>query len=319
MKNLTLIVSILVLHLGVARAITTTDTTGLPGDHFDLYAMLDVFKASSSPEDFEKRLNTESNHVNNLDLNKDNKVDYIRVVDYSEKGSHALVLRVAINEKESQDVAVIEIEQKGDNSAQLQVVGDELLYGEDYIIEPGSKSDSLQPEKKLIGFDEQTFVFVNVWYWPCVTYMYYPGYVIWVSPWYWGYWPGWWYPWSPVMWVVYYDWVYPCHSHYYYAHHHHTTHAHSVYQPRRVVSTEVTNNSAAARARFEQKKNTPPAPAPKPVPTGTPPAPQPSGQPRPNAQPAPHVTPKPPAPKPTPSPKPIPSPKPSPAPKPRPK
>lgn len=294
------------------------DSTGLPGDHFDLYAMLDVFKISKDPEDFEKRLNTEASHVNNLDLNKDGKVDYIRVVDNTQGDVHAIVLQVAVSEKESQDIAVIEIEKKGENSAQLQVVGDELLYGDKYIIEPRDVKDSTINEKKLRGFNEQTFVYVNVWYWPCVTYVYYPAYVVWVSPWYWMYWPYWWSPWPPVIWIVYYDWVYPCHSHYYYVYEHRTTQAHSVYQPRRVASAEVRKNTAEARKNYEVRKNQPakPAPAPQqPGKAGTPPTPTPAPSPKPTTQPAPQPKPLP-APHPTPQPKPVPKPVPAP---PRPK
>lgn len=57
------------------------DSTGLPGDNFSLQGALQLFQNASSPEDFEKQLNTESNHVNNLDLNGDGDIDYIRVVD----------------------------------------------------------------------------------------------------------------------------------------------------------------------------------------------------------------------------------------------
>lgn len=311
------------LLLGL-RANAEADTTGLPGDHFDLYAMLDLFKSSASPEEFERNLNTASNHVNNLDLNRDGKVDYIRVVDYTKGAAHAITLQVPVNDKESQDVAVIEIESRGDKSAQLQVIGDELLYGKDYIIEPGEATDSTQQEKKFGS--TQTFVFVNVWYWPCVMYVYQPAYVIWVSPWYWSYWPMWWSPWSPVVWVVYYDWTYPHHHHHHHCHEPRMSEAHDVYQPRRVVSQEVQHRTADVRARMEQKPKEPvstePRPAPpvqqKPSPQPKQPAPQPAPQPNPKTgpKPAPHPTP---APAPKPSPRPAPAPQPAPKPAPRPK
>lgn len=301
---------------------TTVDTTGLPGDHFDLYAMLDVFKASSSPEDFEKRLNLEATHVNNLDLNKDAKVDYVRVVDYSSGKNHALALQVPVNEKESQDIAVIEMEWQGENSVRLQVRGDELLYGKDYFIQPGIPSDTNSVQEKKIIDREQTFVFVNVWYWPCVTYMYYPAYVVWVSPWYWMYWPSWWYPWSPVVWIVYYDWVSPYHYHHHHWHESCMSNAYNVYAPRRVVSQKVTAETAEARRRNETRasQSTVPAPPAPSKPAGTPPSPpQPGGDvpqqkptgapPKPNVQPAPHPAPAP-APKPTPAPQPKPQPRP---------
>lgn len=312
MKIIVAIFFALIFNLGATYAFSPTDSTGLPGDHFDLYAMLDVFKISTNPEDFEKRLNTEKSHVNNLDLNKDGQVDYVRVIDHTQTDVHAIVLQVAVNENESQDIAVIEIEKKGENAAQLQVIGDELLYGDKYIIEPREDKDSTINEKQLRGFSEQTFVYVNVWYWPCVTYVYYPAYVVWVSPWYWMYYPMWWTPWPPVMWSVYYDWVYPCHAHYYYVDEHRTTNAHSVYQPRRVASAEVRKNTTQARKNYEERKNAPAKPTPAPQPTSRPGTPPPSApSPRPTTQPAPQ-----PRPQPVPNP---PAPKPTPAPNPRPK
>lgn len=102
----------------ISFAVRSQDTeidqkeTGLPGDHFSLQGALDLFKKSSSPEEFEKLLNTESNQVNNLDLNGDGEIDYIRVVDQTEDDVHALILQAVVNDKESQDIAVIEIERR---------------------------------------------------------------------------------------------------------------------------------------------------------------------------------------------------------------
>ncbi len=60
---------------------STEDSTGLPGDNFSLEGALTMFQKASSPEEFEKMLNTENNHVNNLDLNGDGQIDYVRVID----------------------------------------------------------------------------------------------------------------------------------------------------------------------------------------------------------------------------------------------
>src|SRR4051812_12968632 len=79
--------------------------TGLPGDNLDLYAVLDLFKSSSSIEAFEKSLNDKSSNVNNLDLDGDEKVDYIRVVDQRDGDDHAITLRVPVGTEESQDIA----------------------------------------------------------------------------------------------------------------------------------------------------------------------------------------------------------------------
>ena len=89
------------------------DSTGLPGDNFSLQGALEMFKKASSPEEFEKLINTKDNNVNNLDLNEDGDIDYIRVVGKMEKDVHAFVLQVPVSETENQDIAVIELEKTG--------------------------------------------------------------------------------------------------------------------------------------------------------------------------------------------------------------
>ena len=53
----------------------------VPGDYFSLEGALELFKKSSSPEEFERMLNDEDSKVNNLDLNGDGDIDYLRVID----------------------------------------------------------------------------------------------------------------------------------------------------------------------------------------------------------------------------------------------
>ncbi|MBL7770347.1 MAG: hypothetical protein JNK20_15305 [Flavipsychrobacter sp.] len=53
----------------------------LPGDNLNLYAVMKMFQESETLEIFEKKLNEEDNRINNLDLNGDDQIDYIRVLD----------------------------------------------------------------------------------------------------------------------------------------------------------------------------------------------------------------------------------------------
>ena len=214
------------------------DSTGLPGDHFSLEGALELFKQAASPEDFEKLLNTESNYVNNLDLNEDGQIDYIRVVDHMDGDVHAIVLQASINAQESQDIAVIEIEKQGPESAILQIVGDEDIYGEQRIVEPYEE----EAEGNGRGpFEEMTFyrVVVNVYSWRGVRFVYRPSYKVWVSPFRWAFYPKWWKPWRPHPWRHYHT----RHVHYKRAYHvvptHRVVEAHKVYVPRRKTSTIV--------------------------------------------------------------------------------
>lgn len=60
-------------------------------------------------------INSEDNHVNNLDLNADGDIDYIKVIDKSDGDVHAFVLQVIVSETENQDIAVIEMEKTEKN------------------------------------------------------------------------------------------------------------------------------------------------------------------------------------------------------------
>ncbi len=108
----------------------------MPGDNLDLYAVLDLFQKSKTIEDFEKALNLEETGINNLDLNLDNKVDFIKVATKQKESDFTFILQVDVNEKEVQDVAVILVSKDKEGKITMQIVGDKDLYGKDYVIEP---------------------------------------------------------------------------------------------------------------------------------------------------------------------------------------
>src|SRR3954465_1050992 len=123
----------------------TTEILGLPGDNLDLYAVLDLFQKSKTIEAFEKSLNDEKEKINNLDLNLDKKVDFIKVVTTKEDSSYTFVLQVDVTKTETQDVAVILLN-KVKGRISLQIVGDDELYGKDYVVEPkGNSSITANP------------------------------------------------------------------------------------------------------------------------------------------------------------------------------
>lgn len=208
------------------------DSTGLPGDNFSLEGALELFKKSESPEAFEKMLNAEDSKVNNLDLNGDGEIDYIKVIDKKDGDAHAFVLQAAISENENQDIAVIEVEKNRDGEATLQIVGDEDIYGEQTIVEP------LEEVKTHAGTQTKNVV-VNVYTWPIVRYVYSPAYTLWISPWSWRVRPVWWRPWRPVRYHVFYPYHAPYRHRYVVVHTHRTAHAHQIYRPVRSTSVIV--------------------------------------------------------------------------------
>lgn len=222
-----------------------TDSTGFAGDHFSLEGALSLFQEAKSLEDFEKQLNTEKNYVNNLDLNEDGEIDYIRVIDQADKDVHAIILQVPMNEKESQDIAVIEIEKTGAKSAMLQIIGDEDVYGEQKIVEPfdiEEVEDGNGPAFNIIQYR----IIVNVWAWPAVRFVYAPAYRPYVSPYRWRAYPRYWRPWRPHAWR-FYSTHRVFRPHFHVVRTHRVVRAHRVYVPHRRTTTVVRTRTTVVR------------------------------------------------------------------------
>ena len=247
MKKILFILLVSFSFLLQAQEISTTDSTGLPGDNLDLAAVLNLFKESKSPEDFESKLNSADNTINNLDLNGDGKSDYIGIFEYNEENANALVLRVNVNEKESQDIAVIAIEKTGTENARLQIIGDEEIYGSSHVAEPYDEKSELKGSGPY-GIFETKVVIVNVWAWPAVRFIYGPIWKPWRSPYYWGYYPPYWKPWKPLGWRSYRKRVYGYGPMVVFGPTIYLKKAHKVYTPHKVFSPIVKVKYAPAHA-----------------------------------------------------------------------
>jgi hypothetical protein len=204
----------------------------VPGDDFSLEGALELFKKSSSPEEFERLLNSSDARVNNLDLNGDGQIDYIRVIDKNQGNIHAFILQAIISDNESQDIAVIELEKLADGKAILQITGDEDIYGIETIIEPTE-------EVRINAGTMTTRTVVNVWTWPSVQYVYSPYYTVWVSPWHWRLRPVWWNGWRPIGYYDYYSYWHPYRNYYSPCYTHRVVYARDLYRPHRTTSIVV--------------------------------------------------------------------------------
>ncbi|HEX9654412.1 MAG TPA: hypothetical protein VGA99_11930 [bacterium] len=162
--------------------VTIVAPTSEAADGLDLPAVAELFKAAKDLEAFEKALNDPDVGVNNLDLDDNGEVDYIRVVEEASDDTHVIILQVPLAENEFQDVATIEVEKADDEQYNLQVHGSEVIYGVDYYVAP---------------------VHVHVHTWPIITWIYAPLYRPYRSVFYFGYRPHWWRPWHPVTVGVY--------------------------------------------------------------------------------------------------------------------
>ena len=224
------------LLMGLVAMAQSGTTEEVPGDNFSLEGALELFKKSASPQEFEQLLNSPDSKVNNLDLNGDGEIDYIRVTDKTQGNVHDFILQDVISANESQDVAVIELEKRNDGSAVLQIVGDADIYGVETIIEPTS-------EVRVNAGTSTARTTVNVWAWPSVQYVYGPYYNPWISPWGWAYFPGWYRPWTPILWSTWYPYWSPYRPYYAMCYRHRIGYASAIYAPYRTTSLIVYNRN----------------------------------------------------------------------------
>ncbi len=162
--------------------VTIVAPTSEAAEGLDLKAVSELFKNSENPEEFEKALNDPELGINNLDLDENGEVDFIRVVEKVGDDTHVIILQVPLAENEFQDVATIEVEKTSDNGYNMQVHGNEVIYGVDYYVAP-------------------TYVHIHTW--PIITWIYRPVYRPYRSVFYFGFYPRWWRPYRPVTINVY--------------------------------------------------------------------------------------------------------------------
>lgn len=162
--------------------VTIVAPTSEAAEGLDLKAVSELFKDSENLEEFEKALNDPEVGINNLDLDENGEVDFIRIVEKVENDTHVIILQVPLAENEFQDVATIEVEKSDDDVYNMQVHGNEVIYGVDYYVAP-------------------THIHIHTW--PIITWIYRPVYRPYRSVFYFGYYPRWWRPYCPVTINVY--------------------------------------------------------------------------------------------------------------------
>ena len=101
------------------------------GDGLDLATIGTLLKKAENAADLEKLLNDPATGINNLDLNEDGKVDYIKVTEYGNDETKGFSLTVEPASGETQEVATIDIKKSGDK-AEVEVRGNEQIYGQNH-------------------------------------------------------------------------------------------------------------------------------------------------------------------------------------------
>ena len=148
-----------------AQTVTvTTYNTDMSFD-LDLHAVAAAYSEARSTREFEQLLNSSKYMINNLDLNRDGYVDYLRVIETRKGQYYAYLIQACLAPTVFQDVATLVAERRA-STLYVEVVGDSYLYGYNYVVRP-------------------TFVKR-----PLMWDVYgYANYTVWVSPYYYGVWP----------------------------------------------------------------------------------------------------------------------------------
>ena len=177
---------------------TTVTVTSFNSDlcfYLDLQAVAAAFAESRSVQEFEQLLNSPRYMINNLDLNRDGWIDYLRVLETRQGHYHALLIQACLAPSVFQDVATLVAEYRA-NALYVEVIGDPYLYGYNYIVRPTFVKRP--PMWDIYGR---------------------PTYNPWVSPYYYGYYPSYYNKPKPIYLSHYQAYVNTYMSHHHYCNH----------------------------------------------------------------------------------------------------
>lgn len=210
MRRIIFLLGILLATIGVLaqQTVTVQAQSYQVSDNLDLEAVAITFGESKNVEDFERRLNDPESRISNLDLNNDGYVDFLRVVEVEEKGTHLIVIQAVIGHDLYQDVASVIIEGETKTSATVTIIGNRDIYGDNYVIVP-------RYVVRPVIFD---------WFWL-------PTYVVYRSLWYWDYYPHYYHHYICLGYHSYHRHIHTWHSHHHHCdfhrpveYHHHNHH-----------------------------------------------------------------------------------------------
>ncbi len=105
----------------------STSTSAANG--LDLQAVGALIKKTKDAEDLEKLINDKNQGINNLDLNEDGNVDYIKVTEFGDDSAKGFSLTVEPAKGEEQEVATIHLEKSTNEQASVEVRGNQNIYG----------------------------------------------------------------------------------------------------------------------------------------------------------------------------------------------
>ena len=98
----------------------------------DLQAIGSLLRKAGNAEQFERLLNDPDEGVNNLDLDEDGNVDYIKVTEYGDDQAKGFSLSVAVGKGDEQEIATVEVDKSSGSHANVDVHGNRHIYGDNH-------------------------------------------------------------------------------------------------------------------------------------------------------------------------------------------
>jgi hypothetical protein len=175
LKKYSLFLIAILIGCATQKPVTVVPTNYDISDNLDLQAVASIFGNSNNLEGFERRLNDPQFKISNLDLNQDGYVDYLRIMETAERGTHLVTIQAALGDDLFQDVATIDVERDQFNKPYVQFIGHPYFYGPRYIIEP--------------VYYRTPYILNSFWS---------PNYMTYYSPYYYNYYPPYYSYWRPI-------------------------------------------------------------------------------------------------------------------------
>ncbi len=113
-------------------SVTSVQIPANADEGLDLRAVGELVKTAKDAEALERQINDASTGLNNLDLDSDGEVDYISVEEFGGGNSRGFMLIAKLNDGREQEVATIDIEKTTDSDADLEIRGNERVYGSNH-------------------------------------------------------------------------------------------------------------------------------------------------------------------------------------------
>lgn len=109
-----------------SSVVVTPEVANL-GEGLNLQMLGELVKNSTNAQDIEDKLNS-TGSINNLDLDNDGNVDYIKVTEYGEGNNRGLSFTVDMADGQTQEVATVVLD-KSQNNVNMNIQGNNHLYG----------------------------------------------------------------------------------------------------------------------------------------------------------------------------------------------